>query len=319
MSHVDLSPPGALKRKIDIAFSDEETGLDSTDDDHGSQVLDISRFINDEFNLEVAIRERLINIWMETIFKMLRLMLSRLWKRQSSFLFDTGYPEERSPSPSFSPIVPNPPAPQRAPKTRSSRTPKPSQQQKHLYIKLSSGTTDNLRDGVEVPWGGNVVGLRRLFERAVGVDGVSLHPPSAHSSLDIPFPESSAPTPSTLLSRTLGLHADSAALAQFLGRAPKRRCIHVYGEDQDADIIALDSTASLPGKPPSGETVPPKKSFCMRYPHRNIARKDFDLQVDVDKEAETANTNDTTTPAISSTRHDCVTIPHHSAHPSGGP
>jgi len=42
---------------------------------------------------------------------------------------------------------------------------------------------------------------------------------------------------STLLSRTLGHHIDTPALAQFLGRKPKRRGINIYGsEDVEVDI-----------------------------------------------------------------------------------
>ncbi|KAG8214427.1 hypothetical protein J3R82DRAFT_9449 [Butyriboletus roseoflavus] len=352
--------------------SDEE--LDGSDSIVGgnfdSQMLDISRHINDELNLEVAIRERLATTIEGRIQWALQMLdaLSNLKEPQgqpldgddfqdaaldalealeapSSFIFDTGLPEERSPSP-ISSVVPNQPASQRAPKTRSSRTPKPSQQKKHLYIKLPSTTSDSQlailacptcsrtqfttlqgllnharlahgvewashdacitacaipisadaqswetyeRDGVEVPWGGSVVGLRRLFERAVGVDGIIPTPPLAHATSDVSL-ENSATAPSTLLSRTLGLHADSPALAQFLGRAPKRRCIHVYDEDQHVDIVTLDGTSSQQDGLTSEESAKLKTGFYMRYPHRNTAREDFGLVVDVDTGAETNST-----------------------------
>ncbi|KAI6095965.1 hypothetical protein EV401DRAFT_2045330 [Pisolithus croceorrhizus] len=102
------------------------------------------------------------------------------------------------------------------------------------------------QEGLEVPWGGNVVGLRRLFERAVGVEGQLVSPPDAEFT-----PQDAATTPSTLLSRTLGLHADSPSLAPFLGRAPRRRCIHVHNEEQDVDIISIDEHPSQQATMPS--------------------------------------------------------------------
>lgn len=397
--HVDVPQSGPLKRKLDFTLSDEELVGDSVGDDHGymrrshrrssqaepcllvdSQILDIdiSRYINDEVNLEVAIRDRLATTIQGRIQWTLQ-MLDALSNVQvphdqlldgddfqdaaldaldaleapSSFIFDVGFPEERSPSPSFSPTVPNQPAFQRVPKTRSSRTPKPSQQKKHLYIKLPFSTSDSQfailacptcsrtqfttlqgllnharlahgvewashdacitacavsisadaqnwetyeRDGVEVPWGGSVVGLRRLFERAVGVEGVLPTSPSAHVMSDALLEHSV--TPSTLLSRTLGLHADSPALAQFLGRAPKRRCIHVYDEDQHVDIMTLDGTSSRTDGLVPEEPAQPKKGFCMRYPHRNTARGDLDLVVDVNPGAEAINADNASIPAI---------------------
>lgn len=340
-------------------------------------MLDISRHIDDEVSLEVAIRERLaitIEGRIQWALQMLDVLSNVEEHRDQSldeddfqdaaldaidaveapslFMFDTGLPEERSPSPSFSPIVPNQPTLQRVPKTRSSKTPKPSQQKKHLYIKLPSSTSDNQlallacptcnriqfttlqgllnharlahgvewashdaciaacavpisadtehwetyeRDGAEVPWGGSVVGLRRLFERAVGVDSVLPTPPSAHATSEASF-ENSAKVPSTLLSRTLGLHADSAALAQFLGRAPKRRCIHVYDEDHhvDIDITTLDGTHSRSDELVSKEPTYHKRSFYMRYPHRNNARPDLDLVVGADSGVETSDADDST-------------------------
>ena len=339
---------------------------------------DVSRHINDEVSLEVAIRERLATTIEGRIQWALQMLdaLSNVKEPQdqsldgddfqdaaldalealetpSAFIFDTGFFEEQCPSPSFSPILPNQPAVQRAPKTRSSRTPKPSQQKKHLYIKLPSSTSNSglailacpvcsrtqfttlqgllnharlahgiewashdtcitacaiaisadaqnweayERDGVEVPWGGNVVGLRRLFERAVGVDGILSAPPLPHAASDVPL-ECSETAPSTLLSRTLGLHADSPALAQFLGRAPRRRCIHVYDEDRYVDITTLDDASLQLDTLVSEEPVYPKKGFCMRYPHRNTAREDLDLVVDVPAGVETINVDNISVPA----------------------
>lgn len=46
-------------------------------------------------------------------------------------------------------------------------------------------------------------------------------------------------TTSTEVTRTLGVHEDSPALAHLLGRTPKKRCINVYDEEV-IDIFSLD-------------------------------------------------------------------------------
>jgi hypothetical protein len=330
--------------------------------DADSVDLGIAQHINNEVDLEVAIRERLASTIEGRIQWALQLLttLSSIDDPQtqpcdadefqdaaldafealdapSAFIFDTAPPDEPCPSPrSFSPLILNQQPLQRVPKTRPSRTSKPPQQTKLLYIKLPSSTSDNQlailacpicrrtqfttlqgllnharlshgiewashdacmaacavpisaddqnwetyeQDGVEVPLGGSVVGLRRLFERAVGVDGNLPASSSAHPGAEA-LSQSSTPVPSTLLSRTLGLHADSPALAKFLGRAPKRRCIHIHDEDQDVDILNVDSEASRQGEIDSGEGEQLKKGFRMRYPHRSTAREGLDLVVD---------------------------------------
>ncbi|KAG1841922.1 hypothetical protein DFJ58DRAFT_807417 [Suillus subalutaceus] len=155
-------------------------------------------------------------------------------------------------------------------------------------------------EGVEVPWGGSVVGLQRLFERAVGVNL-----PASLVSEEGQGAAGAAAIPSTLLSRTLGLHADSPALATFLGRTPKRRCIHAYEEDTDVDILSIDTAPRRPS--PSFESREgvarrayegvSRHPWRMAFPHRNRARPELDLVVDapalVDNVAET-----TATPAI---------------------
>ncbi|KAI5986108.1 hypothetical protein EDD15DRAFT_2299019 [Pisolithus albus] len=143
------------------------------------------------------------------------------------------------------------------------------------------------QEGLEVPWGGNVVGLRRLFERAVGVEGHFVSPPDA-DQLQVD-PQAATTIPSTLLSRTLGLHADSPSLAPFLGRAPRRRCIHVHDEEQDVDIISIDGQQTT--MPPNGmERRRPQ--FHMNYPHRNAARPELDRTIELETNA-TAKTEAT--------------------------
>ncbi|KAG2133346.1 hypothetical protein DEU56DRAFT_420724 [Suillus clintonianus] len=153
-------------------------------------------------------------------------------------------------------------------------------------------------EGVEVPWGGSVVGLQRLFERAVGVN---VPPPLLLEEQE--GAAGAATIPSTLLSRTLGLHVDSPALAQFLGRTPKRRCIHAYEEYTDVDILSIDTAPVRPSPSLESQGVTrgvdkgDNHPWRMVFPHRNRARPELDLVVDapalVDDGTET-----TATPAI---------------------
>lgn len=139
------------------------------------------------------------------------------------------------------------------------------------------------QDGVEVPWGGNVVGLRRLFERAVGVEG-NFAIPLLDATQSDSIQQHGPTIPSTLLSRTLGLHADSPSLAPFLGRAPKRRCIHVHNEEEDVDIVTRDDSSH-----PSGVEYDHigRPRFRMAFPHRSAARPELDLGIDLEAKAAT--------------------------------
>ncbi|KAF9242670.1 hypothetical protein BU15DRAFT_60382 [Melanogaster broomeanus] len=243
----------------------------------------------------------------------------------SAFIFDTELPEEPSLSPrSFSPLISNQQPLQRIPKTRPARTPKPSQQKKLLYIKLPSGTSDSQLAILSCPICSatqftTLQGLLNHARLAHGIEWAShdacitacATPISAddqnweayeQDGMEVPWggnrisgaeasPQSSTPTQSTLLSRTLGLHADSPALAQFLGRAPKRRCIHVYDEGQDVDILNVDRKTSQHDEIVSEEGAKARTDFRMRYPHRNTAREDLDLMVDVKTEGATEGVN----------------------------
>lgn len=146
------------------------------------------------------------------------------------------------------------------------------------------------QEGVEVPLGGNVVGLRRLFERAVGVEEHFISPPDADQQQFTS--QDGAAIPSTLLSRTLGLHVDSPSLAPFLGRAPRRRCIHVHNEEQDVDIISIDEHPHRRATMPPVSTERQRPQFRMAYPHRNAARPELDLAIDLETKA-TAKTEAT--------------------------
>ena len=69
------------------------------------------------------------------------------------------------------------------------------------------------------------------------------------------------------VTRTLGYHIDTPALAPFLGRAPKNRCINVATEqDESVDIEDLSGGSGLRSR--NGWRKP--------YVHRNVARRELD-------------------------------------------
>ena len=121
-----------------------------------------------------------------------------------------------------------------------------------------------LRNGIELG-GVSIPSLRRLFEIAVGegdefLDGVEGGAEERDEDADV--------VASTYLSRTLGHHKDTPALAPFLGRAPKKRCINTYDEDQNVDID-IDNVGLK------------KNPWQMSFPHRSSARPELDIVADV--------------------------------------
>ena len=127
--------------------------------------------------------------------------------------------------------------------------------------------------------------LRRLFEMAVGDVGSpsEISPVNNASSVreDVnpehiaisgrETPQSSTSThKSTHLSRTLGHHADTPALAPFLGRAAKRRNISTYDENAPVDIVGRS------------HVVPQRRKWRMPLTHRSRARPALDLMIPVE-------------------------------------
>ncbi|KAI9465012.1 hypothetical protein BJY52DRAFT_1184056 [Lactarius psammicola] len=127
--------------------------------------------------------------------------------------------------------------------------------------------------------------LRRLFEMAVGDVGSPLeispvndaspvHQDLGPEHITVSGQEtlqSSAPThTSTHLSRTLGHHIDTPALAPFLGRAPKRRSITTYDENAPVDIDG------------NTHVTPKRRQWRMPLTHRSRARPGLDLIIPVD-------------------------------------
>ena len=80
--------------------------------------------------------------------------------------------------------------------------------------------------------GANVGGVLGLLEQP----GAGT-PATTHGSDD---EEAKSTEEATLVTKTLGHHKDSPALAPFLGRAPKKKQIHVYDENLPVDIISVD-------------------------------------------------------------------------------
>ena len=112
-------------------------------------------------------------------------------------------------------------------------------------------------NGAEVA-GISLPGLRRLFEIAVGGDkpvlpvarplapGGSVGEDEPQKDTTPAVKESITATPAPLLTRTLGHHEDTPALAPFLGRVPKPRRINVYEAEEAVDIF--DEAQNRPGR-----------------------------------------------------------------------
>ena len=124
--------------------------------------------------------------------------------------------------------------------------------------------------------------LRRLFEIAVGGAGSSLGTTSTNDTSrgrpdvgqednrtqEREISQDSTPIPlsSTHLSRTLGHHAESPALAPFLGRASKRRGIMTHDENTPVDIDG-------------GEEVLVRRRWHKPFIHRSRARPSLDIAI----------------------------------------
>ena len=139
-----------------------------------------------------------------------------------------------------------------------------------------------IENGSELRHGG-LPSLRRLFEIAVGSSGTPLEiaskigtsttQPNVNQE-DSHVSERGSPQVSTFLlsptsthlSRTLGHHADSPALAPFLGRATKRRGIVVQDENTPVDIV-------------SGNQVDPGRRWNKPFMHRSRARPALDVEI----------------------------------------
>ena len=133
-------------------------------------------------------------------------------------------------------------------------------------------------NGTEVA-GISLPGLKRLFEIAVGGGRDLLSSLSTRvSPPDVKVEESNtlttatplitneatpkaSPAPAPHLTKTLGHHEDTPALAQFLGKEPKRRIINLY--DEQVDILS--------GVDPPPSSSRSTRNWKMQFVHRSEA------------------------------------------------
>ena len=121
--------------------------------------------------------------------------------------------------------------------------------------------------------------LRRLFELAVGAGDIVRIPglrkeseptrdtaTAGEAHMDVLQTE---PGASTELTKTLGYHKDTPALAPFLGREPKKRVINVY-DDPDELLDILDDSAG------PTNSLAARRGWRKHYSHRNAARAELD-------------------------------------------
>ncbi|KIK63836.1 hypothetical protein GYMLUDRAFT_162417 [Collybiopsis luxurians FD-317 M1] len=96
----------------------------------------------------------------------------------------------------------------------------------------------DLEAGVDVGRGMMLPGVKSLFQMAV--EGTRDEHPTPEANEGGEVVERSV-----LLTKTLGLHSDSPALAQFLGKEAKRKGIKVWDDSTPIDIDSLDNAPSV--------------------------------------------------------------------------
>ncbi|KII86700.1 hypothetical protein PLICRDRAFT_55615 [Plicaturopsis crispa FD-325 SS-3] len=121
-----------------------------------------------------------------------------------------------------------------------------------------------IKNGTELS-GVSIPSLKQLFETAVG--GIE-HVAAKAEGPNVVADARKDDGPGTYLSRTLGHHKDTPALAPFLGRAPKKRRINVDEPVTMIDIVNQDRK--------TGHT-----RWRMPYTHRNPPHREFDADVDL--------------------------------------
>ena len=133
-----------------------------------------------------------------------------------------------------------------------------------------------LQNGTEIT-GIGIPSLRGLFEIAVGKK-TSLFPaprtePSSDQDAAVKREEDGIvgepETEGTYLSRTLGVHEETPALAAILGRRAARRQIRVFNEDEPVDIEGDNGLLQS------------RRRWKMIYSHRNLARPELEVDSDM--------------------------------------
>jgi hypothetical protein len=139
----------------------------------------------------------------------------------------------------------------------------------------------------DVPWlmanghqlsGVSLPSLGRLFKTAVGAElpGHSfvatptipeiITNAESTNKAEKQVPPSENTLVATHLTKTLGLHKDSPALAPFLGRTAKPRVIHCYGADNLVDILTVPLTKRHN-----------EKRWTMSFSKRSAPKQEFDM------------------------------------------
>ena len=134
-----------------------------------------------------------------------------------------------------------------------------------------------LQNGTEIT-GVGIPSLRRLFEIAVGkrtslFPTLKREPSSDQDKITLECEgDASAGGPEikgTHLSRTLGVHQETPALAAILGGRAARRQIRVFNEDEPVDIENNDNPQKT------------NKRWKAKYSHRNLARSELEVNLDL--------------------------------------
>ena len=117
--------------------------------------------------------------------------------------------------------------------------------------------------------------LRRLFEIAVGNVAFTITGSTQEGDLGGNAAQAQEEVPAvTHLSRTLGLHKDTPALAPFLGFAPKRRCINVHNKSDYVDIGSENGCTKA--------AIPSQFTWRMSYAHRSEIKSSGDITQELD-------------------------------------
>ncbi|ESK89852.1 hypothetical protein Moror_837 [Moniliophthora roreri MCA 2997] len=76
------------------------------------------------------------------------------------------------------------------------------------------------------------------------------------------------------LTRTLGWHSETPALARFLGKEARRRCIKVWDQDQVVDVDGFGGDANTL----INENGQKKAHWRMPYTHRSVPKEDMNIE-----------------------------------------
>lgn len=134
-----------------------------------------------------------------------------------------------------------------------------------------------LQNGTEIT-GVGIPSLRRLFEIAVGKKTSLFPAPKLERSSDQDtltivhkgdVVARGLEIEGTHLSRTLGVHQETPALAVILGNGAARRQIRVFDEDEHVDIENNDNFPKS------------NRRWKVKYSHRNLARPELEVSLDM--------------------------------------